>query len=335
MGSPVNAIISKPRNNLLINGDFRYWQRFGTTAVPTSKTYTADRWFARRSGNSAGMTLSRQAGELSTYCLRVQRDNGNALTATSAVAQPIEFLNAVGMRGKILRLTFRARAGANYSAASSILYSRVIYGGTQDAPVDLDGAGWTNLGFTETQHTLTTSFQTFTLVLPVTNASTTNILVQFYTVPVGTAGAADYFEIENAHLSEDVGSVIPFSLYGNNAHEELQACLRYYEKTWAIDIPAGTSGDTKFYTGISNAGGAGAVSEIRYAVEKRSNPTIAYWNGGISNTAFFRRSATDTTTTIDVTGLANSKGFSPTNVTTIAAFVIFQLGFSWAADAEL
>lgn len=129
-------------------------------------------------------------------------------------------------------------------------------------------------------------------------------------------------------------SLYSFIGAGASFREEYVLSKRFYEKSWALDVPVGAAQDSKFYTGITNSGGGGAVNEIKYETEKRATPSIRYWNGGVENAAFFRRSATDTTTSLDVTSLSNATGFCPINTTLIGAYVVFQLGFSWAADAR-
>lgn len=71
--------------NVLINGDFRVWQRgVGPSNISTGfgQGYLADRWLGARAGYGAGGTVSRQLASLEgfQYCSRIQRTSGNTST---------------------------------------------------------------------------------------------------------------------------------------------------------------------------------------------------------------------------------------------------------------
>ena len=63
--------------NGFINGSFDFWQR--GTNISVGYTYTADRWFAYRSGANPGATVSQQTTGLTgfQYCARMQRNSGD------------------------------------------------------------------------------------------------------------------------------------------------------------------------------------------------------------------------------------------------------------------
>jgi hypothetical protein len=147
--------------NIVINGGMDIWQR-GTSIACSATAYTADRWQGYRS--VAGATVSRQTSSLTLagiqYCARVQRDSGNTSTSTIWFSQAIETANSYQFANKAVVLSFYARAGANYSAASSNLNVRLRWGtGTDQNPL----GSWTGGGFTvSSTATLTTSWQRFT-----------------------------------------------------------------------------------------------------------------------------------------------------------------------------
>ena len=213
--------------NVLINGGMDIWQR-GTTFTGTTTAFCADRWQAYRA--ATGSTFSRQVTNDTTnlpfiqYCTRVSRDSGNTSTANLYFFQNVETVNAIPFAGKAVTLSFYARRGANYSASSNALAVSVITGTGTDQNI---GGGYTGqaTAFSGTA-TLTTTWQRFSFTGTI--AATAREFVPFFDfVPVGTAGAADFYEITGVQL--EVGSVATsFSRAGGTIQGELAACQRYY-----------------------------------------------------------------------------------------------------------
>jgi hypothetical protein len=204
------------------------WQR-GTsfTIASNTITYTADRWAFYR--NATGATVTRQVTNDTTnlpfiqYCMRVARDSGNTSTQQLQLAQGFESVNSIPFVNKPVVLSFYARSGANYSATSSALTVQLI-GGT-----GTDQSAFAYTGTTapiNTTATLTTTWQRFTFTGTV-GSTVTEIAPRFFFDPVGTAGAADYFEVTGVQL--EVGSVAtPYAPNGATQQAELAACQRYY-----------------------------------------------------------------------------------------------------------
>jgi hypothetical protein len=230
--------------NYIINSSFDIWQR-GTTGTPTTAAtrYVADRWETYRAAYAAGLTVSRQvATDVSLlpniqYCMRVQRTAANAATGVISAAQALDTINAVPLAGKPVTLSFYARAGANYSSASSALSVSVQTGTGTDQPL---GAA-TPIGVFATgaaapisqTATLTTSWQRFSYSGTIATSATQVGTVFTYT-PVGTAGAADYFEVTGVQL--EVGSVATsFRRNAPSIQAELAACQRYFVR-WDAGI---------------------------------------------------------------------------------------------------
>ena len=224
--------------NFVINGGFDIWQRgtsFASSAISSVATsYTVDRWNFYRSGWASGATLSRQlTGDTTNlpfiqYCARVGRDSGNTGTADISFSTSTETVNAIPFAGKTVTISYYARRGANYSGASNNLGAYVFTGtGTdQNAINGYTGAvtAINNTGST----VLTTTWQRFTASATLAS-NVTEIAASFAYTPVGTAGAADYFEITGVQL--EIGSVAtPFSRAGGTLSGELTACQRYYQR---------------------------------------------------------------------------------------------------------
>jgi hypothetical protein len=233
--------------NAVINGGMDIWQR-GTSITGTSGIpYTADRWQVTRVG-ATGYTITRQSSGATLpeiqYCLRAQRDSGNTNTTLLGAFYSVESVNSIPFAGKTSTLSFYIRAGANYSGgAVTVEFSQGT--GTDQNIISGGFTGKTNVGSSSV--TLTTSWQRVTITGTVAT-TTTQLGLQFYYTPTGTAGAADYFEITGVQL--ELGSTAtPFSRAGGTIQGELAACQRYYRR-WTAGTAYGTL--SMFGTGLSS-----------------------------------------------------------------------------------
>jgi hypothetical protein len=218
--------------NILINGDLTINERGNTTdTLTTSAKFAADRFFARRTSGSSGAQyeyLTSTSLDAFPNAVRIQRDSANSATDTLIVGQTVESLNTRPLQGKTVTFSFWARKGADYTGASDALLVRV-YTGTGTDQTGL-GSSYTGTATPISQSaTLTTSWQRFSFSATLaTTATQLQATLQY--VPVGTAGAADSFDITGFQL--EVGSVAtPFALAGGGQYEsELSLCRRYYER---------------------------------------------------------------------------------------------------------
>jgi hypothetical protein len=159
------------------------------------------------------------------YCARVQRDSGQTSTSFVFIAQNLENINSAAFIGKTVTLSFYARAGANFSAASSILTAN-LYSGTGSDQNYANVAITGQATVATTNATLTSTWQRFTVSGTVATSAKQLIIVMQYT-PVGTAGAADYFETTGVQL--EVGNqATPYTPATPTYATELAACQRYY-----------------------------------------------------------------------------------------------------------
>ena len=219
--------------NAIINGDFGIWQR-GTSFTSTNGTnfFGADRWSIYSA--TTGRTFSRQntGPNGSSYFMRVQRDSGNTNTSALSLYYTMETAQSKPFAGKAITLSFYARAGANFSAASSTMYSPAVYGtGTDQNQI----SGFTGSASIANQgNVLTTSWQRFTMTGTV-NAAATQVGFQLVYTPVGTAGAADYMDI--ADVQWEVGSAATtFQTATGTIQGELAACQRYFQNTEFVSL---------------------------------------------------------------------------------------------------
>ena len=263
------------QQNPFLNSAFQVFQRGTSISVSTgSRAYTADRWELNAAGTNNASTVSQQATGDTTnlpniqYCARVQRNSGQTGTGGHYFTQSMETVNAIPFAGKSVVVSFYARKGANYSPTNSELGAGFYSGTGTDQNKNSSYTGNVYVGGVTA--TLTTTWQRFTFTGTV-GATATELALQFSCAHVGTAGAADYFEVTGVQL--EVGSVAtPFHTYAGTLQGELAACQRYYWRATA-------------QTGYSNiCFGYGATSTViqtimNHPVQMRTTPTsIDYLN---------------------------------------------------------
>jgi hypothetical protein len=230
--------------NPVLNSAAQIWQRGTSIGYTASVGYFADRWYGYCVPTGV---FSRQATNDTTnlpniqYCMRIQRSSGNTSTGNINISQSLETINSIPYAGKTITLSFYARAGANYSNASSQLSANLASGTGTDQNVI---SGYTGVAYPAAANvTLTTTWQRFSITGTIATTAT-EIGMFFSFNPTGTAGANDYFEITGIQL--DIGSVaLPFRTYAGTIQGELAACQRYFYRTSLI------SGNVGFSNGMA------------------------------------------------------------------------------------
>jgi hypothetical protein len=221
--------------NPVINSAFDIWQRGTSVSLAAStsiaNSFTADRFQMPTNANQA-CTVSRQATGDTTnlpniqYAARFQRNSGQTGTGTLNPSYNLESADSIPFAGKTITFSFYARAGANYSNASSTLRNFVVTGTGSDQNLQNGYTGQATL--INNNVTLTTTLQRFTATatVPIT---ATQIGFYFQWIPVGTAGANDYFEVTGIMIN--VGSTaLPYRRNSGSIQGELAACQRYYQR---------------------------------------------------------------------------------------------------------
>jgi hypothetical protein len=313
--------------NPVINSCFDVAQRGTSVAVGAAFTYTLDRWQAYRSALATGATVSRVATGDTTnlpnvqYAARVQRDSGNTGTGAIVFYQSFESTNSIPFAGKQVTFSFYARKGANYSAASSTLVAQLYTGTGTDQ--NLGSAGFTGSAVpVTTSPTLTTTWQRFTATGTL-SSSATQIGLSFDYTPVGTAGAADYFEITGVQI--DIASVAqPVRRNSQTIASEIATCQRYF---YVFGYGFTTSSQTTT-SQMVNSG---------WPVKMRSNPTLSIFN---SSGNFFEPGVGVRSFTISsLSPNATSNGFVIETTTTSSGVLTVKqvawLSDNFAASAEL
>jgi hypothetical protein len=261
-------------NNAIINGGFDVWQRGTSTNITSTYAYSADRWQTSASGASGTIgTLTRQTVSDTTnlptiqYCARVQRTAASTATQSPVMNLSLESSDSYRFAGQTVTVSYYARAGANYSSASSGLAYYLFSGTGTDQ--NIGTAGFTGQATTASgTATLTTTWQRFTYTATVA-ATATQLALWFQFTPTGTAGAADYFEITGVQL--ELGSVATRfkRSSGGTIQGELAACQRYFYRF------GGLIANEYFAIGTSVSAGT-AIGYASPKVSLRGTPTLSF-----------------------------------------------------------
>ena len=264
--------------NRIINGSMQVAQ-YGTSVAPTVSnfTYSMDRFFCAINSGTSGYTvtqLSQANTGLSGFynALRYQRNSGQTNTTTMAFGQTIETANCYDLAGQTVTLSFWARAGSNFSAASSQITARIATGtGVDQGSAGAYNGTWTGYAQTNTVVTISTSWVRYSIAVTIP-AGVNEIQILFYWAGVGTAGTNDYADFTGIQF--EAGPVAtPFErrLYG----AEYDLCRRYCEVYGpAIGEATGTFPQQLAQIDVNNR----AETFISY-YPKRVVPTITFASG--------------------------------------------------------
>jgi len=292
-----------------INGGMDNFQRGTSFTGTTTNTYCADRWIAYR--NAAGSTFSRQSSGLTgfLYATRVQRDNANTSVSDILLAQMFESQETYKYAGQTVTLSWYAKAGANFSAASSQMIARIYTGTGTDQ-------NWIQTGYTGQATTLnnlttiTTSYVRYSATVAIPSA-TTELSITFGFTPVGTAGANDWVEITGVQL--ELGSVATtFKRAGGTLQGETSACQRYYVRLGANN--GGTTGAYSTYGNGYSTQTTDASINITLPTTMRIPPTVCEF----SNVAI----QDFNTAVIAVSNVTINSAFVSTTVAVVAATTV-------------
>lgn len=321
LGSSVLLPAGLGFRNVLINGDFKVWQRGTSFTWSSGQPYTADRWCITPAG-AAAFSASRQTASLDgfQYCLRLQRTSGNTNTSSLNLSQPVETITSIPLANKQVVLSFYARAGANYSPTSSLMGVKLVTGTGTDGNflvATLTGQA-TPL---DTTVVLTTSWQRFTFVVPI-SATANQVQPDFYFTPVGTAGTNDYVDVTGVQLEQNLQ---PTPFEQRPIGVELALCQRYFSgvlQGWLGRIGTPT-----------NAEMTGRFPQIM-----RATPILTFGNFAGSQTQITQLGVGAITASAisNFTG-NNEGGYAAITVSgaTVGSIAAIRLGSICAASAEL
>ncbi len=297
--------------NLVINGNFDYWQRNLTFTINNTVVYTADR-FAVTAGAAATLTVTRETTELpskaqslfkSTQCLKVTNlatTDGSLPAATLySIRHSLEGVDYATLHGGThftISFWIRSSVVGNYCLAI-----RSASGGSQRAfpttftinlantwerkniivPVDTTDTGWAFSDGVGLQ---------FEIVLAAGPSQSSGMLGNVWQTNSGVnfsgSGQVNFVNAANQtlYLSQVMvvkGSVpsttaLTFNRAGRTIQEEFAMCQRYFEKSVSATvniIPSTptTSVGTRSLGILGGIANANTLGSVTYVVPKRNN----------------------------------------------------------------
>ena len=260
---PLSKIqLKSASRNLIINGDFRIWQRGTSHTSTATNEYSADRF--RTEGNNLSTTISRQAfttgqtdvPNFPTYYTRVATSAKPSSGQYWGLMQRIEApLNA--RQGQTYTLSYWVRSTSGTVAASAFTYG---FGGSGSARSNSPA--------------LTTTWQKVTNTQANINVSGSGAYLSVYIMRVpDTAPSSMSVEIANVKVEE---GHVATDFEHRPIGEELSLCQRYFYKF----INTGLSDHYNFYSpytpaqvtaGLPNSS---AISPMTFPTTMRAAPTV-------------------------------------------------------------
>ncbi len=248
--------------NRVINPSGQIWQRANTGAAAiTDVTYCFDQWYGLT--QSAGITASQvtNAENGTPYMMRLSQ--ANATAQRFGIAQPLESLNVIDLRGQDITLSARVRM----SASTTLRYALIEFTGTADTLTKDVVNNWTSTNYTpgnffiSTNTTIVATGSTSLIASTLTSINLTgtvsssmnNLIVFFWTDSTQAQNVT--LDIGKVQL-EKGSSVTPLAL--RSITNELMLCYRYYEY------------------GENNAWNANVYLTFTFKSNKRTTPSMSF-----------------------------------------------------------
>lgn len=292
--------------NAVINGNFDFWQR-GTSLSSSSGTkYLSDRWLNECVGSS--LVSSRQAFTLGQTSVPYEPKYFHRTVVTSVtgannyciMGQRIEGLGFHA--NKNVTLSFYAKA--NTTRNLSVSFAQKF--GTGGSPsADVTGIGTTKFN-------LTTSWQKFTVSTTIPSISgktlgtnNDNYLALNMWFDAGSSlnsvtntlgHQSGTFDIAQVQLEYgDIATPFEIRSFG----EELTLCQRYYEKSYALDLPPGSTSElgimlARFQQGYTSVIIKGAIISFKFTTTKRIIPAMTFYSHITGTSGVFYNFASST-----------------------------------------
>lgn len=321
-----------PRN-LLLNSDFRFWQRGTTTTVANGvSSYLADRWYVKNSlGTNGVITYSRQTASLdgSAYAAKLLITTA----PTAAQANGTELYQTLENPDSLLLYNQNGSFGVQVKAFGNVNQVGVqFYYKTTEAKVD------TALGSEQTFTVNTSGYvRCYINGTALGTSQTTSGVIGVRVRITGVSSGNTYdlnngFQVEQGMLNTG-DSVADWSRAYLSAAMELLACQRFYEKSYDITTDPGTVTPTGFaFAGNSYSWTAGATGpSVYFKSQKRTSPTITTYSTVTGTSGQMRDYLNNADRTAGSPG-AYTHNFTINNT---SATTFTNGGFQWTADAEI
>ena len=350
--------------NRIINGAMMIDQRNAGASVSANNNFTVDRWAASANQTSKytvqqnagsvtppvgfskylGVTSSSAYSVLSTdlFCLQYAIEGYNVADMNWGTANAATFTISFWVRSSLTGTFGGATRGYDgASAVRSYPFTYTISSANTWEYKTITIAGDTNAStaWTSTQ-SLTNGYGlliNFGLGCGSNYSSTANswqtgnyLTANGATSVVGTNGATFY--ITGVQLEKgSTATSFDYRPYGT----ELQLCQRYYEKSYDIGTALGSVTVAGFAAAQAFNTTSGQQAVIaRFNQEKRSSPTMAYWDGnGNASKVSTISSGGAWTANVAAGGFVDTSTKQSKMI--ISSATNWGFGYQWTADAEL
>jgi hypothetical protein len=267
-----------PRN-MLVCGDATTcpWQR-GTSfaSIANTGTMTADYWEAI-GGASSNITIS-QATQTGVNgfakAMKFARTSANTNTAVVNLGQVLDSGDfGTSLQGKTVCLSFDSLAGANFSAANSVFSYSVFAGtGSNEGYASMVAGTWTGTATVMTGTVTEGTTAQSTVQCAQVPSTATEVGLNFFWTPVGTAGANDWVELLRIQL-EAVNPALaahpqPTTFENHTATQELALAQ---QRAYVLTEPAASISVSPSGQGASTTT---CVLSIPFPVAMRAAPTL-------------------------------------------------------------
>jgi hypothetical protein len=329
------------RENLLLNSDFRLWQRGTSQTIANGATaYQADRWYAKNSlGTNGVITYTRQSGTNTTYAAKLLITT--APTASQAngceLYQVLENQDSLQLYNQTASFHVQVKAFGNVNKIGV----QFFYATTE---VKLTNA----IGNEQTYAVNTSSYTTATIDRQAlgTSATTSGVVgVRIRIAGVSSGNTYDLnngFQVEQAMLNRGAPSV--WKRASSYFGDELARCQRFYEKSYALETaPGGAASSSYSYPAVFTDGTRTYHANVKFAVLKRGAPTVtAYSTTGAAGLTARVSGATEVISSSNMNVTAkdsmfdvgtNSGALSASFPNANGSAIAFWL--DWTADAEI
>lgn len=214
------------KKNWLTDGGQEIWLDGTSVAIAASGVAYGPNNFAYTAKAASNSTVSRQNGltNPSQYCARVQRDSGQT-GAGGFYEHPFTLRKLIPLRVRKVTIAFNARHGADFSPTQKVLLVSLFCG--TGAAAKRGASAYTTETFPISKQVVLTTTSTRFIVSSsvVVPASTTQMSLHFEMTSVGTAGANDWFEIDDVMTIDHNSGVI---LFDHRPMQELEEEASYY-----------------------------------------------------------------------------------------------------------
>lgn len=321
--------------NAIINGNMDIWQRgttftAATTPANSDDTYLTDRWILLAAGaDTVDISRSTDKPDGSSYSMKLDVQT----SARFGICQILENKDVLKLDNK--RVSFSFAAKTESSEITTLRVAILTWGSTADSVTsDVVGtwgatitpaANWT-LENTPEDITITNSWATYKVEnVSIDTATVNNLAVLIYTPSAESIN--DTFYLSQVQLNEGTRAL---DYKPKSFLEELQACKRYYQKSFPYATTpaqaAGTSGALFLYSHETTQGRTAFFNP-----EMRATPTVTTYSTVSANNQWY--DATNGQDRGVAQDSASSTGINLYSTTFAAGAYVCYI--NWSADIEL